>query len=240
MGQYYAPMIIDKPVAPTVRWWFAAHIYGNGLKLMEHSYVGNRFVRAVETFLRLDGGMRVVWAGDYADNEVDGENLWQKTLTPNHDDHDYSRCVAITAGLEPLYPGYESTLNAVVSAAHVVDVPLASDDECRYVLNLDTCEYVDTTRAPFADPGSDWTARIHPLPLLTCEGNNRGGGDYRSNAAVIGSWARARVSVGGHAPARGSRNWTSQQCCQQKARSWSEGDFFEAFARVAERLPQCA
>ncbi|PBA23531.1 hypothetical protein CKJ66_28110 [Mycobacterium avium] len=201
MGQYYAPMIIDKPVAPTVRWWFAAHIYGNGLKLMEHSYVGNGLVRAVETFLRLDGGMRVVWAGDYADKEADGENLWQKTLTPSHDDHDYTRCVAITSALEPLYPGYESTLNAVVSSAHVVDVPLASDDECRYVLNLDTREYVDTTRTPLADPGSDWPARIHPLPLLTCEGNNRGGGDYRSNAAVIGSWARARVCISGHVPA---------------------------------------
>lgn len=55
MGQYYAPTIIDQAVAPTVRWWFSAHIYGNGLKLMEHSYVGNRFVRAVETLVTSRG-----------------------------------------------------------------------------------------------------------------------------------------------------------------------------------------
>lgn len=76
MGQYYAPVILgDNSSGPRVRWWFSAHMYGNGLKLMEHSYVGNDFVRAVETFLRLDGGMRLVWAGNYADSEPDGRNL---------------------------------------------------------------------------------------------------------------------------------------------------------------------
>jgi len=173
-------------------------MYGDGLKLMEHSYVGNGFVRAVETFLRLDGGMRLVWAGDYADVEGDGRNLWRQTMSEAGDDHDYSRCVAITSALEPLYPGYEPTLARLAAMSHRVDVELASDAECRYVINLDTEEYVDTQSAPLAEPG--WDARIHPLPLLTCEGNGRGGGDYHDAPGIVGSWARARVTVSGRVP----------------------------------------
>lgn len=197
MGQYYAPVIIDQPENPTVMWWFNANIYGNGLKLMEHSYVGNGFVRAVETILRLDGALRLVWAGDYADTEPDGRNLWKQTRHGN--EGDYSRSVVVPGGVQALYEGHKETLNGLVAASHVVDVPLASDEECRYVLNVDTRQYVDTARAPLDDP-EFWDARIHPLPLLTCEGNNRGGGDYDSAAPIIGSWARARVSVSGDVP----------------------------------------
>jgi hypothetical protein len=37
--------------------------------------------------------------------------------------------------------------------------------------------------------------KYHPLPLLTCEGNGRGGGDYRGDSPLIGSWARDIISV---------------------------------------------
>jgi hypothetical protein len=30
---------------------------------------------------------------------------------------------------------------------------------------------------------------------LTCEGNGRGGGDYRGESPLIGSWARDVISV---------------------------------------------
>jgi hypothetical protein len=35
-------------------------------------------------------------------------------------------------------------------------------------------------------------SQIHPLPLLTCEGNGRGGGDYYGEDTnnLVGSWAR--------------------------------------------------
>ena len=37
----------------------------------------------------------------------------------------------------------------------------------------------------------------HPLPLLTCEGNSRGGGDYRGQDRqnLLGSWARDSLSI---------------------------------------------
>jgi hypothetical protein len=37
---------------------------------------------------------------------------------------------------------------------------------------------------------------IHPLPLLICEGNGRGGGDYDgSNYDLCGTWARDVISM---------------------------------------------
>lgn len=37
---------------------------------------------------------------------------------------------------------------------------------------------------------------VHPLPLLTCEGNGRGGGDYRGEEnTLVGTWARDLISI---------------------------------------------
>ena len=75
MGQYYKPVNID--TMECLKSWD----YGNGSKLMEHSYIGNNFVEAVEMLL-LPGARwdmaRLVWAGDYADNEEDTDiNLYE-------------------------------------------------------------------------------------------------------------------------------------------------------------------
>lgn len=62
-----------------------------------------------------------------------------------------------------------------------------------YLVNHSKMEYVDKRETPDRD---GWA--IHPLPLLTCEGNNRGGGDYRGgggNQALVGAWARDLISV---------------------------------------------
>lgn len=42
---------------------------------------------------------------------------------------------------------------------------------------------------------------IHPLPLLTAEGNGRGGGDYDGpNMDMVGTWARDVISMEKDAP----------------------------------------
>ena len=42
---------------------------------------------------------------------------------------------------------------------------------------------------------------FHPLPLLTAEGNGRGGGDYRGpNMDLVGTWARDVISMENEAP----------------------------------------
>lgn len=57
----------------------------------------------------------------------------------------------------------------------------------RYILNHTKQLYVDKNKCKNT---------IHPLPLLTAEGNGRGGGDYRgTNLELVGSWARDVISV---------------------------------------------
>ena len=55
----------------------------------------------------------------------------------------------------------------------------------RFILNHTKKEFVDLNGLPIAD---GW--QIHALPLLTCEGNGRGGGDYHGKEDYIGVWAR--------------------------------------------------
>ena len=50
------------------RQYLLAHAYGNKLKLMEHSYIDNDFVRAVEALIGEGGPWHgdVVWTADAA------------------------------------------------------------------------------------------------------------------------------------------------------------------------------
>ena len=64
------------------------------------------------------------------------------------------------------------------------------EHKSRYVINHDTKEYVDKNNVPDKD---GW--KIHPLPLLTCEGNGRGGGDFRGESELVGLWSRNLISV---------------------------------------------
>ena len=165
MGQYYKPISVEKSQH------VYSHDYNNGLKLMEHSWVGNDFVGVVENLIAEGGawyGDRIVWAGDYADEEKDGETLYSK-----------------------------SGENSIK--------PQRVTKNYRYVVNLDTKEFVDKKKIPLSDVWYDEKGKghpytVHPLPLLTCEGNNSGGGDFRKEDPIIGSWARNRVSVSTRKP----------------------------------------
>ena len=65
MGQYYYPIIMGKRYG--VKGWLYSWDYENGLKLTEHSYMGNYFVNAVLTKINHQP-MRIAWIGDYADD----------------------------------------------------------------------------------------------------------------------------------------------------------------------------
>jgi len=62
-----------------------------------------------------------------------------------------------------------------------------------FLVNHSKKVYVDKRNTPLDTDG--W--QIHPLPLLTCEGNGGGGGDFRGNDPdeLIGSWARDLIQV---------------------------------------------
>ncbi len=66
-----------------------------------------------------------------------------------------------------------------------------------YLVNWDRQEFVDKTRCkPINGNWNVNNMRVHPLPLLTAEGNGRGGGDYHGdNKELVGTWARDRISV---------------------------------------------
>jgi hypothetical protein len=157
MGQYYKPCILAEN-KKTVKSWVNSHEYDNGLKLMEHSWMKNKFVKAFESLIK-GNPQRVVWAGDYADK--------CKGLKSNA----YDRC---------------NDRNKVKPTDSY------TDSETRYVVNHTKKTYVDKTKVIDRE---GW--RIHPLPLLTSEGNGQGGGDYfgADNNKIIGSWARDLVSV---------------------------------------------
>jgi hypothetical protein len=57
----------------------------------------------------------------------------------------------------------------------------------RYILNHTKKLFVDKDKVP--------THSYHPLPILTAEGNGRGGGDC-ADSPLVGSWARDEISVG--------------------------------------------
>lgn len=163
MGQYYKPVILADN-KKTVKSFMYSHRYGNGLKLMEHSYIGNDFVGTFETQL-IANPQRVCWAGDYAD-ECKGRksNL-------------FDRCKEKLEVQPPL--------------------SIPNEEELRFVVNHSKKEFVDKMKVKKIP---NWGAKIHPLPLLTCEGNGRGGGDFRGENDYVGSWARDVISVETTAP----------------------------------------
>ena len=104
MGQYYVAIILSdiKRTTEIIRMWMTAINYENGIKLMEHSYIGNNFIQAFEHLISPEGMFymsRIVWAGDYAEPENnESENLYQKVYNnytellkcpKSHDTSDY-------------------------------------------------------------------------------------------------------------------------------------------------------
>lgn len=163
MGQYYHPIVLDADGKIIV--WMDAHMYHNGLKLTEHSFLTNNFVSTFEFSLTPDEPhykSRVVWAGDYADNE----------------------------------PGEENNLYHYCSEFNLICPSAKDTTDYHYIINHSKKQFVNKMKVPANADGF----RLHPLPLLTCEGNGRGGGDYRDDCPIVGSWARDVISVEKEAP----------------------------------------
>ena len=82
MGQYFHGSILAKD-KKTVLQWIYSHDYGNGLKLMEHSWRKNPFVGAFERLL-VGNPQIVAWAGDYAEkSEGEETNIYDRCNDTN-------------------------------------------------------------------------------------------------------------------------------------------------------------
>lgn len=161
MGQYYMAIILQENEDNEPEYIMAyLEAFGSGMKLTEHSYLENPFVNTFEYQLTKEGifyKKRVVWAGDYADNEKGSEiNLYKLTEK---------------------YP--DKSLNSL-------NIPVRVTNKFHYIVNHTKKQYTDKRKQRL----------FHPLPLLTTEGNGRGGGDFRGKGDnLIGIWARDVISV---------------------------------------------
>ena len=166
----YYKPIILKEKEDKPKRWFYSWDYDNGMKLMEHSYLANNFVGVVCNQL-INKPNRLVWAGDYADIEKDTEGTGYEGRGQNL---------------------YELAADNLKSRAK------KQYDNKKYhiLVNHTAKQFVDTNNIKPDEDG--W--EIHPLPLLTVEGNGRGGGDYHGENPHIGMWARDVIEVTTKAP----------------------------------------
>jgi len=163
MGQYYNPINIESME------WLYSHDYGDGLKLMEHSYIGNKFVGAVMKLLTKGNKWYkkpIVWCGDYAEEKYyekckDDKNIFAESLS-----EDEQKTAILVNHTKKEY---------------IYFYPYRDEKKKRVVDKIEGNE-------------EEWV--INPLPLLTALGNGQGGGDYRGiNIDKVGIWAKDILSV---------------------------------------------
>lgn len=163
MGQYY------KAIKFGTKEYVSSWALNCGAKLMEHSWVKNPFVKFVESLLAEGGawhGSPIVWAGDYADPELNEQG---DPIQITKEDKTYEANLYMLSDVE-IKPEEKPKLKYY-----------------RYLINETDKTFVDKNKLVDND---GW--RIHPLPLLTCEGNGKGGGDFsgEDKQGLIGTWAR--------------------------------------------------
>lgn len=176
MGQYFKGVILkgDFNTNPSKECEFSCRSwdFNNGAKLMEQAWMDNVYVNVYMKLLSKDyNGYHFVWCGDYAnDFRMTINKLSNKEYMEKYKEHEYI----------PYY--YNSRLK-------LDDINLGYENikDLRYLINYTKKEYVDLSKH----------TEIHPLPMLTCSGNEEGGGGtYRgTNEDMVGYWAYDCIGV---------------------------------------------
>lgn len=189
MGQYYHPTMIDQEGNIT---WINTHAYDNGLKLMEHSYIGNSVMNAVFSQIK-DHPLRIAWIGDYADEQSGDE---------------YERKLMHEAFMRIYDTVYGNDRDKQVIRPDPMDFDLNSIGW--YLVNHTQRLYISMdaymARNKWKESWKDWQTGeleeygmcIHPLSLLTACGNDRGCGDYHAGFPdynKVGTWAFDQIEL---------------------------------------------
>lgn len=172
MGQYYKGIILKshwRDDSDPIRAALSPMYFNKGMKLTEHSYIGNNFVNAMLCLIhKLDQdhtGVPVVWEGDYANTLLSDITLYD--CANDWIDRDKLSVISL------IYEGGD------------IDVP-----EMTFAINQTKKEIV---KFPEYDP---YKLTVHPLPILLADGNGRGGGDYYGkNKSLAGAWKFDLISV---------------------------------------------
>lgn len=185
MGQYYRALLIGKRRKALVA---TPHDFDNLSKLTEHSWVTNALVDGVMEQLK-DNPQRVAWMGDYAD-EVAKESVGLGDGFIK-DEATLLKCYKKAWGnrTTTVKPTNLGTVNEWAEHCFLVN------NTKRVYIDME--EYIKRSGCqPGWDKSGDvWC--VAPLPLLTCIGNGRGGGDYFSEVGKqwVGTWAFDEIFV---------------------------------------------
>lgn len=171
MGQYYVAYLKNEKENPIA---VIPRSISSGIKLMEHSWIGNRFMQAVMNYVCEHGPMHIIWVGDYADSDDNFAKI---------DEHEEIYSLAW---------GEKSKLSNIPT--------ISFEEDSSYIINHTKNQYVDLKE--YIKKNTDeagWCA--HPLSLLTAAGNGQGGGDYYgSNSDMCGAWMNDLIEVAYEAP----------------------------------------
>lgn len=189
MGQYYRALTENKKDGQrvwsiqTVEWRETVDRgekdYGlyNGIKLTEHSWIGNDFMVGISEYL-YKNPTHVAWVGDYSDTDAWG----------NVNSVDY----------RSLHERAWNTIEEVDAQKSNFDV------RHKFLVNHTKKTFVDFDDYIEKSTTEDgWC--LHPLSLLTACGNGLGGGDFHKTTTSIGNenvgrWGFDEISIEDEAP----------------------------------------
>lgn len=195
MGQYYLIVNIDKK----------EYLEPRGVKLMEHAYIGDSSVETVVDLLSDKWkNDRVMWCGDYAENEP-----YFKDILETYDREEIEDLIlSKIRDLKHFYETFGSVRNYVNNAFNYYSLARACFDKVKsfynysdkevnrksqtvFILNEDKKEVVEIPYYTY----SEIHFKIHPLPILTTTSNGLGYGDYHgTNMKYVGSWVGNKLS----------------------------------------------
>jgi len=198
MGQYFSAVLQEKNKKAS---YFYSHDYGNGMKLMEHSYIGNHYVGTVYETIREFGPMRCGWVGDYSNTESldrEGKFFLPAVFSDEKKRKRVLRWYKLAWKSSECGAGVEYSEDAI---AHT---------KADYLLNYDRKEYI---RVPALGEKTtstdDLGCSIHPLPILTCS-NPGSGGNFRPHneweEKVFCSWCGDMIGIENEPPK--GKKWT--------------------------------
>lgn len=198
MGQYYMPTLIDDNGTISTLY---SHDYDNGLKLMEHSYIGNDFVNAVLTQL-WKHPQRLAWIGDYSDSFYG--DPYETKLPHSEFMKYYDAAWRDEEGRYQIHPAYQPIITLRHKKRYLVNHTQRSYIHIGEYIAANKYKRKGLYRRGKYDSSHTYNMCFHPLPLLTACGNGRGFGDYHEECPSydkIGTWAFDRIEVTDKRPA---------------------------------------
>lgn len=207
MGQYYSPVLVQGKTIKcfgnttgTVLENGKVEYDWNGLKLTEHSWIGNSLVNGVAQRIYNRRG-RLAWVGDYTgqvdkfkDNVFGSDNV----QCPIPTDYLYG-CSDEEGNDLKEYNGYRIQRPKIIYDEKKFNLTH------KFYINFTRKEYIDLdeyiARSTMQDDWAGWCQ--NPVSLMTATSNGLGGGDYYMDAIgaeYVGRWAYDEVMISDDEP----------------------------------------